>query len=255
MASPPAIPATTGAIAAGDGAADIGAAGDGNARARLVDLARVRGVSLAALSAMIGRNAAYLQQFVRKGSPRKLEETDRRTLAMFFGVDEGELGGPAAPDASVATVRPGGGINADRPGARAAAASWVDIPRLALGASAGPGAQVDDMADQGRLRFSQRWLRTLGLDPAHLSVIEVAGDSMEPALRDGDEILVDRSLRGWRDGIHVVRIDDVLLVKRLEMGAAGMIRVISDNPAYASTERPRGDVAVIGRVVWKGGRI
>jgi hypothetical protein len=219
-------------------------AGD-DPRTRLVELARARRVSLSALSAMLGRNAAYLQQFVRKGSPRKLEENDRRVLAMFFGVDEAVLGGIVAP--AIATAMPGAPV--------AARAQWVDVPRLALGASAGPGAvAADEMADD-RLRFSQRWLRTLGLDPAHLSVIEVTGDSMEPSLRDGDEILVDRSARAWRDGIHVVRIDDVLLVKRLEQGPAGTIRVISDNPAYPTTERARADVVIIGRVAWKGGRI
>jgi hypothetical protein len=221
---------------------------DADARTRLMELARARGVSLSALSAMIGRNAAYLQQFVRKGSPRKLEENDRRALAMFFGVDDAELGGPTVP--GVATVSPRGGLVVPDP-----RATWVDIPRLALGASAGPGAIAAEESADGRLRFSQRWLRTLGLDPGHLSVIEVAGDSMEPTLRDGDEILVDRSARQWRDGIHVVRIDDVLLVKRLEQGAAGTIRVISDNPAYANADRAREDVAIVGRVVWKGGRI
>ena len=227
-------------------------ADEGQGRARLIELARMRGVSLSALSAMIGRNAAYLQQFVRKGSPRKLEENDRRTLAQFFGVAETELGGPELP--GVAVVLPGGMASANR-GTRAALAQWVDIPRLALGASAGPGAVARDEVADGRLRFSQRWLRTLGLDPAQLSVIEVAGDSMEPGLRDGDEILVDRALGPWRDGIHVVRIDDVLLVKRLELGAAGMIRVISDNPAYANIDRTRDQVVIVGRVVWKGGRI
>lgn len=240
---------------------------EADARDRLMDLARGRGVSLAALSAMLGRNAAYLQQFVRKGSPRKLEENDRRTLATFFGVDEAELGAPLA--AMVVTVRTGGeigggGIGSGRIGSgriavaaksRATSAEWVDIPRLALGASAGPGALAGDEVAGDRLRFSQRWLRTLGLDPVQLTVIEVAGDSMEPTLRDGDEILVDRSQRPWRDGIHVVRIDDVLLVKRLEQGAAGTIGVISDNPAYPRAERARADVAIVGRVVWKGGRI
>ncbi|EGD58982.1 putative phage repressor [Novosphingobium nitrogenifigens DSM 19370] len=241
-----------------------GSHGDGEAgdaagpQARLVALARERGVSLSALSGMIGRNAAYLQQFVRKGSPRKLEENDRRTLAMFFGVDESELGAPAANE--VAVVQSGGRLAFARNGsARSASrpveAEWVDIPRLALGASAGPGTLALDEAESGRLRFSQRWLRTLGLDPGQLSVIEVAGDSMEPTLHDGDEILVDRSPRPWRDGIHVVRIDEVLLVKRLETGPAGTIRVMSDNPAYPRIERAYEDVAIIGRVVWKGGRI
>jgi len=222
--------------------------GDCDARDRLMELARGRGVSLSALSAMLGRNAAYLQQFVRKGSPRKLEETDRRTLATFFGVEEGELGAPPVAALVAAT-----GVNTPR--IRAKTAEWVDIPRLALGASAGPGAVAIDEDAGDRFRFRQRWLRTLGLDPAQLSVIEVTGDSMDPTLRDGDEILVDRSQRPWRDGIHVVRIDDVLLVKRLEQGAAGMIGVISDNPAYPRTLRAAADVMIVGRVVWKGGRI
>lgn len=213
-------------------------------RARLVALAAERGVSLSALSGLLGRNAAYLQQFVRKGSPRKLEENDRRTLAEFLGVDEAELGAP--PRETVLTVGAG---------APARTADWADIPRLPLGASAGSGTLAQDAAPTDRLRFSGRWLRQQGLEPAMLSVIEVEGDSMEPTLRDGDEILVDRSPRPLRSGLHVIRLDDVLLVKRLEPGSAGTLHVISDNPAYPRMERPRAEVAIIGRVVWKGGRV
>ena len=213
-------------------------------RTRLVALAAERGVSLSALSGLLGRNAAYLQQFVRKGSPRKLEENDRRTLAEFFGVDEAELGAP--PRETVLTV----GVAAP-----ARTADWADIPRLPLGASAGPGTLAQDAAPTDRLRFSGRWLRQQGLDPAMLSVIEVEGDSMDPTLRDGDEILVDRSPRALRSGLHVIRLDDVLLVKRLEPGSAGTLHIISDNPAYPRLERARAEVAIIGRVVWKGGRV
>ena len=78
---------------------------------------------------------------------------------------------------------------------------------------------------------------------------------MEPALRDGDEILVDRTPRALRAGIHVVRIDDVLLVKRIERLGAERLRLSSDNPAYAPVERALDGVEVIGRVVWKGGRL
>ncbi|GHC95073.1 S24 family peptidase [Novosphingobium pokkalii] len=221
------------------------------ARARLVELADARGVSLSALSGLIGRNASYLQQFVRKGSPRKLEEVDRGTLARFFAVDESELGAPD-PVVHVAGALRGEGAGLSAPRSHA---EWADIPRLALGASAGPGALANYEVPVGRLRFSSRWLKSQGLDPAMLSVIEVEGDSMEPTLRDSDEILVDRTPRPLRAGIHVIRVDDVLLVKRLEAGAAGMIRVISDNPAYPRMERPMEEVDVVGRVVWKGGKI
>ncbi|NML92741.1 S24 family peptidase [Novosphingobium olei] len=231
-------------------------------RGRLLELANARNVSLSALSALIGRNTTYLQQFVRKGSPRKLEENDRRTLAEFFGVDESELGAPARGGVvvvdlpGVAPLQPARQVarTAERP-IPAALAEWADIPRLPLGASAGPGAMAGEEIPSGRLRFNNRWLKGQGLEPANLSVIEVEGDSMEPTLRDGDEILVDRSPRPMRAGVHVIRLDDVLLVKRLETGPAGTIRVISDNPAYPRMERPVAEVEIVGRVVWKGGRL
>lgn len=209
-------------------------------RARLLQLAGEHGASLSRLSELIGRNSTYLQQFIRKGSPRKLEEGDRRTLARFFGVEEGELGGPEENSSTpIANLR----------------GDWVGVPRLALGASAGPGRMPGDELPVGVFRFSSRWLREQGLDPAMLSAIRVEGDSMEATLRDGDEILVDRSPRPLRDGIHVVRTGDALMVKRLDLARPGRITLVSDNPAYRTIELAPEEVQVIGRVVWKSGRL
>ena len=210
-------------------------------RLRLLELARQQGTSLSALSELIGRNTTYLQQFIRKGSPRKLEESDRRTLAQFFGIDESQLG--AAEDLSLRVV------------GKFPRGEWVDVTRLALGASAGAGALGPDEQAIGTFRFASRWLREQGLDPAMLSAIRVAGDSMETTLRDGDEILVDRTPRPLRDGIHVVRSGDALLVKRLDTARAGVIVLISDNPAYPTVEVAPHELEVIGRVVWKSGRL
>ena len=210
-------------------------------RQRLLQLATERGASLSALSDLIGRNSTYLQQFIRKGSPRKLEETDRRTLARFFGVDEAELGAPE----EISLPEDPKPLRGD----------WVDVPRLALGASAGPGAVAAEGLPIGAFRFSARWLREQGLDPRMLSAIRVEGDSMEGTLRDGDEILVDRSPRPLRDGIHVVRTGDALLVKRVDLGRPGAITLVSDNPAYRPIALAPDELEVVGRVVWKSGRL
>jgi phage repressor protein C with HTH and peptisase S24 domain len=212
-----------------------------NPRARLLELVNEHGASLSGLSELIGRNPTYLQQFIRKGSPRKLEETDRKTLARFFGVAESVLGAPE----DFSSVSP----------EKRNRSEWVDVPRLALGASAGSGALMGEEAAIGAFRFGMRWMREQGLDPAMLSAIIVAGDSMEPTLRDGDEILVDRSPQTWRDGIHVVRVSDALLVKRLDTGRPGTLALVSDNPAYRVIELSPEEVQVIGRVVWKAGRL
>jgi phage repressor protein C with HTH and peptisase S24 domain len=204
-------------------------------RERLTELAAARNASLAALSRMIGRNSSYLQQFVTKGSPRKLEEEDRRKLADFFAVAESELGAPE-----------------DRGEARG---EFVDIPRLPLEASAGPGAAAAQEIPFDSFRFSRRWLREQGLEPGQLSAIRVMGDSMDPLLRDGDEILVDRTPRAFREGVHVVRLGEALHVKLLQAVPPDRLRLISKNPAYEPVEVTMTDVDVVGRVVWKGGRL
>jgi hypothetical protein len=61
-------------------------------RATVERLVNQRGESYAAMSRFIGRNAAYLQQFVKRGTPERLPEKERLMLAKYFGVDERRLG-------------------------------------------------------------------------------------------------------------------------------------------------------------------
>lgn len=216
-----------------------------DARNRLMELSKERGVSLASLSELLGRNLSYLQQFIKKGSPRKLEESDRRTLAEFFGVAESELGAPEETSKEKSFT----------PSRLADQAEWIDVPRLAIGASAGPGALPPSERLFDNFRFSRRWLQEQGLERAKLSAITVEGDSMEPLLNNGDEILIDTSQRGFRDGVHVVRLGDTLMVKRVAQAGAGRFSLLSQNLAYPPVDVAADEMEVIGRVVWKGGRI
>ncbi len=217
-----------------------------NARQRLEQLADEKGVSLKALSEMIGRNSAYLQQFIKRGTPKKLEEDDRKMLAQFFGVSEGELSAASfvgVKDKSYTSAKP------------MRESIYVNVPRLDVGASAGPGALPTGEDAFDAFRFSHRWLAEQGLEGAQLSAITVEGDSMEPLLNNGDEILVDRSPQPFRDGVHVVRLDDALLVKRVANTGGGRLALLSQNMAYPPIDVAAQDVEIIGRVVWKGGRI
>jgi len=220
-------------------------------RAALDALIRERGGDYASLSRLIGRNPAYIQQFIHRGSPRKLDEEDRRVLATFFGVDEAMLGGRSDPAPRM--------VRAEK-ARRHPAADLVLIPRLALGASAGGGALDGDERVQSRVGFHPAYLRDLMAgDPANLSLIRVEGDSMVPSLSNGDEILVDRgdAAERLRDGIYVLRLEDTLMVKRIALNPAGRtLTVRSDNPAYPSWPECRpGEVTIIGRVVWASRRI
>jgi len=209
-------------------------------RAALDKLIRERGEDYASLSRMLGRNPAYVQQYIKRGSPRRLGEEDRRRLARYFGVDEALLGGSGVGGS-------GHGL--------------VSVPRLDVDASAGPGALEAGEKRLGRIGFDAAWLRRLGLaggDPDRLSVIRVDGDSMSPTLSDGDEILVDREdgAGRLRDGIYALRLEETLVVKRVAVGPGGRVSVRSDNDAYPGwPDLDAAGIDVVGRVVWVGRRL
>ena len=46
------------------------------------------------VSQLIGKNHAYIQQFINRGVPSGLKEKDRKVIAKHFGVQEWEIGGP-----------------------------------------------------------------------------------------------------------------------------------------------------------------
>ncbi len=199
-----------------------------------------RGEDFAGLSRMLGRNSAYIQQFVRRGVPKRLKEEERRKLARYFSVSESLLGGPPEED------RPSTGL--------------VSVKRHPVTVSAGPGAVVAEEIGKPYFAFDERWLKALTASrPSKLSIVRVEGDLMAPTLNAGDEILVDLgdSVERLRDGIYVLRIDDAVVVKRVALNPRGrQVTVQSDNPAYPDwPDCSLDQINCIGRVIWAGRRI
>ncbi|HXG80585.1 MAG TPA: S24 family peptidase [Sphingomicrobium sp.] len=194
-----------------------------------------RGENFASLSRLIGRNPAYVQQYIRKGTPRQLKERERRTLARYFQIPESMLGGmPEDPAAEFGEL--------------------VPVTRTPVRASAGPGAFAEEESARPYFAFDPKWLKSLtGSPPSKLSVIRVEGDSMSPTLSAGDDILVDLAdgSERLRDGIYVLRVDGTLLVKRLAIHPVGRrVTVQSDNPAYGDLpDCSLDDIDCIGRVI------
>lgn len=192
----------------------------------------------ASLSRLIGRNAAYIQQFIKRGTPKQLKENDRRLLASYFGVSEVTLGGPQDDPSS----------------------DWVPVPVLDVSASAGHGAYNEGEASRGAVGFDPRWLRALTRGPTDgLSIIRVIGESMTPTLADGDEVIVDKrdGVGCLRDGIYVLRLDDSLMVKRLARRPTGPgVSIRSDNPDYPSWQNvDPSRINIVGRVLWYGRKL
>ena len=210
-------------------------------REALDRLLKERGEDYAGISRLIGKNAAYIQQFIKRGTPRKLDEDDRRKIAAYLGVSEASLGGPGSPEP-------------------ADSGEMIRVPRLDVAASAGHGAITGSEVAVAHIAFDPKWLRQLCKGGTNkLSFIRVQGDSMSPTLADGDDILVDEAdgAERLRDGIYVLRREDTLMVKRLAINPfAARATITSDNPAYPEwRDCDLSTLAIIGRVIWAGRRL
>ncbi|WP_420796568.1 S24 family peptidase [Ectothiorhodospira haloalkaliphila] len=89
--------------------------------------------------------------------------------------------------------------------------------------------------------------------------VEVEGDGMHPTLCDGDIMLVDRG-NAWppEDGVYLICLEGVVLLKRLQNLPGQKLRLTSDHPAYEPFEMNRQDfqctdqTRILGRVIWSG---
>lgn len=137
---------------------------------------------------------------------------------------------------------------------------FVFIPRYNVKVAAGHGYAVEDEKPRFTMAFRKYWIRVhLRTDPKSLSVVKVAGDSMEGILFDGDNVLVDHSRNQPGNGLYVLRIGEELIVKRTQTLPGNHLLVSSANEAYQPFELNLADetsgVEIIGKVVWFGRQI
>jgi phage repressor protein C with HTH and peptisase S24 domain len=134
------------------------------------------------------------------------------------------------------------------------------VPIYNVEASAGNGFHIGDEYQVASLSFPEGYLqRVTRANPRNLAVISVKGDSMTPTLSDDDVVMLDTTkLDLSYDGLFVIRDSgNALLVKRIGRASrSGFVSMISDNKEqYPAVERALGDIEVIGKVIWKGGKV
>eukprot|EP01012_Entosiphon_sulcatum_P033709 TRINITY_DN42682_c0_g1_i1.p1 TRINITY_DN42682_c0_g1~~TRINITY_DN42682_c0_g1_i1.p1 ORF type:complete len:232 (+),score=37.03 TRINITY_DN42682_c0_g1_i1:490-1185(+) len=137
--------------------------------------------------------------------------------------------------------------------------SYVFVPHFDIQASAGVGIFNDIETVLTMRPFDAKYIRgTLGIAHNDLALITVVGSSMQPSLKSKDTVLLDlHANQVQTEGIHAIRIDGALLVKKVQRLPGRTLRISSENPAYESfdivgTEEIERDFSVIGRVRWGG---
>lgn len=144
-------------------------------RRRLLDLMESRGVSLRAASEALGRNPAYLHQFIYKASPRALREKERVALAAMLGVAETVL--MTEDQRSVADLL--------RRPSPAPPGRGGKLPVLGYARGGSDVMTINPEAPMGEVDAPPG---IAGVPDAY--AVEVVGDSHEPRLRAGDVAFV-----------------------------------------------------------------
>lgn len=84
----------------------------------------------------------------------------------------------------------------------------------------------------------------------YIESLNVTGDSMEPTLKNGNIIFINRSLKDvGRGGIFVVSTASGLFIKRVNLKTDGTVDLISDNSSYLVENISDGSVDILGKVV------
>jgi phage repressor protein C with HTH and peptisase S24 domain len=229
-------------------------------RLRVMKLIQQKRTDLKKASLAIGRNAAYLQQYLYRGIPKTLPEDAREALAAFLGVPEESLR-PAKTESAVEPALPQVVAAASVSAIGGGMPGFSQVPELDVRASAGHGAfHEGDEEIKAVWMFPDAVIRhELRARSANLRIITIDGDSMEPLLASGDRVLVDTSQRvPAPPGIFVIWDGLGIVAKRIEhIPTAEPSRIVikSVNPLYNDYERPTEEVNIIGRVIWAGKKL
>lgn len=128
------------------------------------------------------------------------------------------------------------------------------IPMVDLTPRKGAGRQGIEKGAKEKYAFRRTWLQSKG-NLENFVLFEVRGDSMEPTITDGDFVLIDRSQKQVVvSNIYALRMENTVMVKRLQPMGDRRIRVMSDNKLYESYELYLGteNIEIIGQAIWIG---
>lgn len=213
---------------------------------RLEALLLERGISQSELARRVGVSQATIWKLTRE--PAQGSKHTHK-IARELGVSPEYLMGETDDQSSV------GGVSDGRLAFRTSVPErdpdLVEIAEIDLRYGLG-GTYVDGPVVESKRAFSRSLLRHLTHSaPEHLFWTLGDGDSMEPTIRSGELILIDRSQVSPRmgDGIWAFAWGDVGMIKRLRPMPDGTVEIHSDNQLVRPAVAADGELHVIGRVV------
>lgn len=132
----------------------------------------------------------------------------------------------------------------------------VKIERIHINPSCGSGTIVLDEAEVTPILLGTKMIQNIFKiqDARSLKVFQASGDSMEPTIYDGDDVLVDINRKDYiNGGVFIIEKLGDWFIKRLRLKFDGSLEIISDNNTKYDTEIIKQtdgiDINIKGRVI------
>lgn len=207
-----------------------------------------KGFSLNGLSLQLGKNSTYLFHFIKRHSPRRLDEQTRSKLAQLLGVAEQRL----------CDYQLGTNLIQDK--------LTTLSGLLGIGKAKAQAIDVIDMSGEYKGKFSEIKNNIIGTEAISselvklygfkniddIIIIKNSGDAMYPTIADGDFLWIDTTYnRSIADGIYLIEANETTLLRRIQINPFdNTLRLSADNQSYQSfVVHDYKDIKICGKVV------
>ena len=119
-----------------------------------------------------------------------------------------------------------------------------------INASAGGGA-INYEEKHEKLYIDRELEKFLGKENIkNIEALNVIGDSMEPTLKDGSIVFIDRSQKDIKKGgIFVISTNAGIFIKRVVLKTDGSVDLVSENRLYPKENIRCEEVNILGKVI------
>lgn len=204
-------------------------------RVFLENAIKEKGFSLNALSLQLGKNSTYLFHFIKRKSPKRLDENTRRSLAKILGVEEQLLCDFPLPNTLIQ----------DKLSSITNLFNFTKSHNNKMVA-----IDVIDMGGEFKGKFEQIKKNIIGKEvfsedviklytpanPNNLVICKVIGDAMSPTINSDDLVWVDMSYSiPSSDGLYMISTNSDTIIRRIQINPFDNSAEISaDNTSYRS---------------------
>lgn len=193
------------------------------------------------ISLKIGRKDSYIQQYIKYGFPKRLNEVDRKKVCQILGIDESELVDDELLRSGVKEINL---INLSEKNVNPADFLKIDI--YDMKSSNKPEEMII-----GQLAINYKeFFGWCNGNPENLKIVRLSGDNMEPTILSGSLIMYDTSILEYSgDGIYIIRYDDRITLKRVQRTSNEQYILKSENPRYQDIRCSLDEISILGRVI------